>query len=426
MRGRWLVLHFDHRLRGAASSADARFVARLARGLGERCVVGRWVRGRSPAGTPAGPASEAAAREARFAFFTRAMRDGGARVLVLGHHADDVVETMLMRLARGSGTGGLAAPRPVHRRHDGSVRVRPLLTLEAAEVRAALRAARAPWREDTSNATDTHLRNRMRRRVVPALRAAVGRPLTAGWLAARQALEDDDVALELWLRECAGSGASLAWAALSGKPRALVRRAVQAWLQAQGLSMHVGRPSADALIEAVAAGRRARLSAGPDRFVVFDLRRMSIESTRQPQKGWGTGLDLAVGATLVGPDGAALSAQRLKLTARLARAIRHGDFSPAQTVFLASDAAGFRVRRRRAGDRYRPLGAPGRGRLQDLLINRKIPRDQRDRLPVVCDDQDEPIWVPGLPPAHELAVSRGTKLVVQLTYTQPGAIVRSP
>jgi tRNA(Ile)-lysidine synthase len=421
VRGRWLVLHFDHGLRGRDSTADARFVAQLARGLGERSLVERWQRtGPAEAG-----ASEAGARDARFAFFARAMAEAGARVLVLGHQADDVIETMLMRLIRGSATGGLAAPRPVHRRGDGTVRVRPLLALEGAEVREALRAARTPWREDATNAGDMYLRNRLRRRVVPALRGAAGRELAGGFLAARQAIEDDDAALDQWVDEVAGPADARQWPALADKPRALARRAVHRWLLAVGLTGDLGRIAVDALIETVAEGGRLRLSAGTGRFVTFDGRQLRVEVAGRESCGWGAGCVLAVGSE-VAKAGAVVRARLVRLTAALRRDILAGRFPPTQTVFLAAPAGPFIIRCRQPGDRYRPLGAPGRVRLQDILVNRKIPRELRDTLPVVCDPQNSPLWVPGLPPADDRAVRPGTKLVLQLTYHPAATIVRTP
>ena len=444
LRGRWLILHFDHALRGRASTADARSVAALARGLGERCGVARWnevgrglrpsrtnevIRARGSTGGLALPqtaVSENDAREARFAFFARAMQEAGARVLVLGHQADDVIETMLMRLVRGSGTGGLAAPRPVHRRADGSVRVRPLLACEGAELRAALRAAGAPWREDASNAGDAYLRNRVRQRVLPALRAAAGRALAGGFLAARQALDDDDAALELWLAEVAGATDARRWRALAGRPRALARRAVHGWLHQMDLADTFSRSAAEPLIDAVAQGRPIRVSAGAERFVVFDGQRLVVELAEAAPVGWGTGGVLAVPGEVTSADGAILRAREVRLTPALRRDIVAGRFSASRIVFLATDLRSFGVRRRQPGDRYRPLGAPGRARLQDLFVNRKIPRGMRAALPVVCDTQNLPLWVPGLPPADDMAVRRGTKLVVQLTYIPAGAIVARP
>jgi len=107
--GRWgrkfVVLHFNHRLRGAAADADEKFCVNVCDALGVKCVVGRWQ-------NPQRLASEADARVVRMEFFSREMSRRKARLLWLAHQQNDIAETMLMRLARGSGTGGLAAPRP--------------------------------------------------------------------------------------------------------------------------------------------------------------------------------------------------------------------------------------------------------------------------------------------------------------------------
>src|SRR5581483_7295648 len=121
-------------LRGRASREDARFCARVCAALGLRLVSEVWMQARPGAG-------EAEARAARLAFFARQ-----ARVVWLGHQQDDVAETMLMRLARGSGLGGLAAPRPVQAMPGGRVHLRPLLTLSKQAIAAHLRAAGAAWR----------------------------------------------------------------------------------------------------------------------------------------------------------------------------------------------------------------------------------------------------------------------------------------
>ena len=117
-----------HRRRGRESTADARFCARLCSALGVPLVSGRWKARRRPR-------DEAGARGARFGFLEAEMGARRIRVLWLGHQLDDIAETMLMRLARGSGAGGLAAPRAIHelapRRAGGRPRihVRPLLAL---------------------------------------------------------------------------------------------------------------------------------------------------------------------------------------------------------------------------------------------------------------------------------------------------------
>ena len=262
-RPRLRVLHFNHRLRGRAADADERFCRRVCAALGLHLTVGRW-RGRRRA------VSEEQARAARFAFFDRAMKGAGARALWLGHQQDDIAETMLMRLARGSGTPGLAAPRPVQP-VAGRLHLRPLLTLKKTAIAAALRAAGVAWREDRTNASAAFFRNRVRREVVPVWLKAAGRDAVAGAACARALLEEDDVALESWLdalHPFGSRGRSLNVAALAGRPRALARRALRRWLAVQPLAGWISRQGFEDLLDVVAAGRPTRRSLGRSGFAI--------------------------------------------------------------------------------------------------------------------------------------------------------------
>jgi len=243
-------------------------------GLGVRLQVGRWRQA-----TPG--ASEEEARAARFAFFRRAMRRVKSRALWLGHHQNDVAETMLMRLARGSGTAGLAAPRPVQR-VPGGVRVRPLLAVKKEEIVAALKTAGIPWREDRTNTSAGYFRNRIRQRVLPAWRRAAGRDALAGAALARERLEEDDAALEAWLDELRplGRSGSLEIARLAGRPRALIRRALRRWVMAQPKAGGLSRQGFEDLLLAIVAGRPTRRSLGKAGFAVLRGGRLRFERRR--------------------------------------------------------------------------------------------------------------------------------------------------
>jgi tRNA(Ile)-lysidine synthase len=269
-RQRLRPLHFNHRLR-AAAQADADFCLRVCSALGVGLVTGTWD------DRPPRP-SEARARAARIAFFNRY-----ARIVWLGHQMNDIAETQFMRLARGSGTAGLAAPRPVHELPRGHRRLRPLLTLPHAEIVAALQAVGAKWREDASNREPLYFRNRIRRRVIPAWQAAAQRDAVAGAARSRMLFEEDDDALASWLEQLRpiGTRGHLQIRRLAGKPRALLRRALHAWLLT--LPATAGRLSSrgfESLLDAVATGRPTRHSLGPAGFAV--LQRGSLRFEHAP------------------------------------------------------------------------------------------------------------------------------------------------
>ena len=278
--GRWgrdfTVLHFNHRLRGRASNADEKFCAQVCASLGVKRVTGRWSGARKGA-------SEAEARAARFGFFTREMNRRKLRLLWLGQQQDDIAETFFMRLARGSGTAGLAAPRPAQAMPGGRWHLRPLLTLKKAEIVAALRKAGATCCEDASNAGGDFFRNRVRRDVLPAWQQAAERDALGGAALSREMLEEDDAALEVWLEEVRPLAAdgSLILGKLGGKPRAFVRRALHRWLLAQRAEIRVSRQAFDALLQDVMSGRTTRHSLGRDGFAVIGQGRLRFANLRK-------------------------------------------------------------------------------------------------------------------------------------------------
>lgn len=268
-RRRLLALHFDHRLRGAASRADARFCRSLCRGLRLRCAAGRW-RGRAKADP-----SEAEAREARNRFLEEACARLRVEALWLGHHQDDIAETLLMRIARGSGTAGLAAPRPVSSAEPEAVlRLRPLLTLQKDELIRTLRQAGAPFRVDATNRSAKYLRNRIRHSVMAAWRRATdgGRDPVAGAALTRSLAEEDDQALEAWTDACRAltPAGRLNLDRLSGMPRAVWRRSLQRWVawhrratqNSPGGSFRLSRAGFERLLDALPAKKAQRMSLG--------------------------------------------------------------------------------------------------------------------------------------------------------------------
>ena len=157
------VLHVDHGLR-PDSRDDARFVESLAARFGMACRTLHARIRRRPC-----ESIEMAARRTRLAFFARMTRELRLDAIATGHHADDVAETFIMRLARGAGPDGLAGLKPVSR-VDGITFIRPLLDMRDSDLRDYLRRRGISWREDSTNADTSILRNKVRHIVLPFLR----------------------------------------------------------------------------------------------------------------------------------------------------------------------------------------------------------------------------------------------------------------
>ena len=232
-----IICHLNHRLRGRASEADARFVQKLAARHDLLAEIGSAdVRGLARTRKLS---LETAAREARYDFFARVARRRRCRTIFLGHHADDLVETFLMNLFRGAGPAGLASLREESTRQVGAVQLkilRPLLPVWRREIDLYIKRHGLAFREDASNRDTAPLRNRMRRRVIPYLEKSIGRNIRQNiWRTARIAAEEE-IFFETLLPEELSRLGPLAVEPLRRMSVALQRRTLHKWLRGGGVT----------------------------------------------------------------------------------------------------------------------------------------------------------------------------------------------
>lgn len=222
-RLRLTVGHVQHGVR-AAADVDADFVAAAAARLGLP-----FLRRDLPASARRGGNLEERLRQGRYAALGAMACEAGALGVVSAHHADDQLETMLLRLARGSGPEGLCAMpwrRPLDEGAPPLALLRPLLGATRAQAQDFLRRIGEPWRHDESNDDPTRARARLRQRVLPELEALhPGAALRAA--ATAEALRDR-------LEAAPPSSAPLSRAEARTLAPHLLRRRIAAWLRASG------------------------------------------------------------------------------------------------------------------------------------------------------------------------------------------------
>jgi tRNA(Ile)-lysidine synthase len=235
--GRLIVCHLDHQLRGRASTADGQFVKRLAASLKtefelERTNVAELARRTRHS-------IETAGRMARHQFFARVARRRRCRTIFLGHHANDLVETFLINLFRGSGPSGFGGIRPIARQTVDGLElevIRPLLSVWRSEIDGYIKTRGLDFRDDETNETFAALRNRVRRRIIPYIEKQFGRKVRASiWRAAVIAADEAD-----WLTGFVDpektTARELSVKELREQPRALQRRAIHRWLQSRNVA----------------------------------------------------------------------------------------------------------------------------------------------------------------------------------------------
>ncbi len=378
------VATLDHGLRGELGAADARFVAETARAWGVPVTAGSAdVRALA---AERGLGIEAAARIARYDFLASVARQTGASRIAVAHHADDQVETVLLHLLRGSGLVGLAGmdyAAPLSG-HPHLTLIRPLLNVTRADLEAYCRENGLQPRHDATNQDTSYTRNRLRAETLPSLRGLApqfDRRLLQ--LAEIAALEDDfaDKALHdaIDSRVIREEGRiALPRAQFLDLHPALQRRFV-VWV-ARNLGAddvgYVHITAAVALALHGEVGGRAQLKGGIQLRVdygVLVVERENASALIEDRPFLAADAVLQVVIPGVKPLGNHWALE--------------ASFEPLEQpdVRLAlPEGAVVILRGRRNGDRFAPLGMGGHTqKLSKWMSDRKIPRDLRDRIPLL-------------------------------------------
>ncbi|HAK97509.1 MAG TPA: tRNA lysidine(34) synthetase TilS [Planctomycetes bacterium] len=418
-----VVGHVHHGLRGAEADADMAFTEDLAAAHGLPFVAARITLPQRPDAR----SYEAPARAARYGVFARWARELALDAIATGHTADDQVETVLLRLLRGAGIAGLCGipfARPLAGAAACSL-IRPLLGVTRADTTAFLAARGARFRDDASNLDARIPRNRLRSEILPVLRAGFNARLDA----AVRGLADD--ARELTARARvqvapllpAGAGPfaapRAALAALS--PIALHELLVAAAARLTRRADRLTRGHVRAVRAVIAGARRKVLLPGG--FAVARAGDGVFFSSGAPA-GAPPECTLDLGAQAVFGDWVLVC-----LPAETVPAGRGGDIDAArfprdETIDADTIAPPLAVRARRPGDRFRPLGAPGRIRLKEFFRAQGIPEHVRDAWPIVCAGADI-VWVPGLRIGQKARLSPATRGRLVLRIARAPAAVRA-
>jgi tRNA(Ile)-lysidine synthase len=332
-----------------------------------------------------GDSIEAAARAARYAAFARQPCDH----VVLAHHRDDQVETLLLQLLRGAGVKGLAAMPLLRdegrgRPHPSSLKIlRPLLDVTREEILEYARKRGLDWIEDESNQDVTFQRNYIRHEVLPVIARRFPAYRTTVARAAAHLAEAARVLDELAAADAAGhlEGDTLSIAVLRGLHAARRRNLLRYFLASRGLSMPGAEQLDEALRQALTAKHDARVQV---RLGDIELRRFQnrlhvVPGLEGPPAGWARRWhgekeialpELGGVLTLQPARGSGVSLARLR-----GRPVT--------------------IRRRLGGERLQPDCRRPRRSLKNLLQEARMPPWERERLPLLFCGR-ELVWAPGI------------------------------
>ena len=413
------VAHLNHSTRGKESDDDAQFVMDLAEGLGFQMFAEKRnvPKERSRFKT----SFQEAAREIRLAFLSSTMERCGAHVVALGHTADDQVETVLMNLLRGSGAKGLSGMQPVR-----GCFVRPLFDCSRADVLEYLEGEKIKFRADSSNLKKNYLRNRIRLDLIPFLEKDYNKNIRKNILQSASILLEEDRFLDELAAKCldnvssqnlSGDKLGLNIAALSNQPCALLSRVIRRAIKDVKGNL---RKVTAAHVQEVAnlflqphLGKRISLpddmEAECDRTSVWIYKisenksseltnplAQGIVELKIPGESFMPGSQITFRAEVIGqvvPDSPSVGSVKATF-----------DFDQTGDQIL--------IRYFQPGDQFLPLGMEGTKKLKKFFIDQKIPREQRNRIPILTTAAGDIIWVYGQRISHPCRVTPKTKRIL--------------
>jgi tRNA(Ile)-lysidine synthase len=393
--------HVNHHLRGADSDADETFVRDLCAQMKIECRIADGTLDRNAVKARG---IEAAAREIRIERLQEIRRDTNAHFIATAHQKNDQAETVLMRLFRGSGFAGLRGIQPI--RDDGLIR--PLLECSRRDIETFLAERNVTARQDISNDDPRFLRNRIRQTlrqfddaVIDNI-AAIADQAREQWRLVESILDKTTVDVspeETRFRE---------W------PQ-------EPWLRQALLHRHISRLDPEEARE-VSAEDLARIEQELD-----SIKRMSITKNlelvrkdhltlrRKPAETAEFEFELKPGETRYIPEVSA----RVTLNVVTGFSPSHDRLKPVATFQLHCGNPVFTLRNRRKGDRFQPLGMSSDKKLKDFLIDRKIPVEVRDSLPLLVWN-NHIVWVGGVEVSERFKVTDSAAELFEVRLERDG------
>ncbi|WP_428910347.1 tRNA lysidine(34) synthetase TilS [Niallia sp. Krafla_26] len=407
------VGHVDHMFRGEESFQDAKFVEEFCQKnkipfTMKRMNVPKYMK-------ETGKSAEVAARECRYQFFAEVMKEYELTHLVLAHHGDDQIETVLMRLTRGSSgaaRAGIPFTRPFH---NGTI-IRPFLCLSRDEIEQYCKEHNLKPRYDPSNDRDIYLRNRFRKYVLPFLKKENANVHEHFRRFSEDLQQDEEYLQELtkekmntvW-KEKKPNRVTIDIDEFQRMPLSLQRRGIQLILnylyleKPQALSaVHID--SIFTLIDSTNPSGKLDFPLGLK--VIRSYRLCHFQYSLDPCTSYR--FEFTEPGECVLPNGNCISIQCMKTPVK----------TNSNSILLMRRDVDFPIiiRTKEQGDRMSLKGMKGTKKLKGIFIDHKVPILDRESWPVITDRNNRILWLPGLKKYHDADVFSDEEEYLLLTY----------
>ena len=369
-----LAAHVHHGLRGAEADRDAAFAKQACE---QRAIPFEGLFADVAKQALDGESFEQAGRRVRYAFFEQLREKYGYRYILTAHTADDNLETVLFHLTRGSGLHGLCGILPAH---NGILR--PLLTCSRTAIEAFCHEQNIDFVTDSTNSDTRYSRNHIRHCVVPQLEA-LNPQVVEACMRMTADLADEDAFIETCtvqlLDKAARQKDCFSLDVLANAPEVLQKRAIKHIAEQAG-----GEPERKHILLALQLLRArsgvVQMPCGVSLKTVGDV--LMVMSSASPPATPYFETPFSPGDTVVLGDvrytAMCLSSEEWEMTRKIHKNVLHFvcDYDKITSALIA--------RQRKTGDTIQTVGGV-RKTLKKFLNEKKVPIQQRDRVPIICD-----------------------------------------
>lgn len=414
-----VAAHLNHNFRPGEAEKEAEYVKEFCVQRDIPCIVEFCDVPRMA--EEEGLSMEQAGRKARYSFFNRVMDQKGFNKIATGHNLNDQVETVLMKFIRGAGMEGLAGIHPVR----GNI-IRPFLEVPRLLIERYCEEHRLNPAIDKSNLSPIYHRNKVRLQLLPLLREQYNKNIENVIISTAQILRDEnDYLNRAALEELEGAVISyerdelvLDLEVLRRLHIAILRRVLrQAVRKLKGNTLNIEYSHIKALCSVIhtgAPGSQVQMPEGMTASLSYN--RLIITTRRFENKAINNIYRIEVpGITYVDETRGLVEAKVLTKEEYLQEREIYKDNRLIAYFDLSKTGEDLIIRGRKDGDRFRPLGMKGTKKLKDFFIDLKIPRHQRDSIPII-EGKGAIIWVAGYRIGEDFKVDENTDRVLKLHY----------
>lgn len=410
-----VVCHINHGVRGIESDEDEEFVKSKCRSLDVpfhsiRINMDEYAKKNSLT-------SEEAGRELRYRFFRKTLSDYGKGSIAVAHNKNDQAETLLMRFFRGTGIDGLKGMD--YKSYDI---IRPILDIDRNEIEEYISYHNIPVKTDKTNKMDIYRRNSIRLNLIPMIEKNYNPSIIDTLFRTSRIMERDSDFIDIYTKEIIKEiieSINKNKIKINVNDLITEHKAIQYRIIRLSIKKIIGHlkgieevhiESIINLVRNNTTGKRIIISNNIEGYITYGSLVLQIKNDNKVSS-FKSKLYLNKSNFIPGLDGKielCLIDENIKNIKSKDMFIKYFDYDKIENDLF--------IRNRELGDKFRPLGMNGTKKLKDFFIDEKIPRDERDKTPLICDEKGI-IWVVGHRISEGYKIDNKTKRVLRISIT---------